>query len=98
MRETACHFDLCVRVINQAVPNEGRMRRLQGQVVYDEPFAAIDEIPSVHTNVQPIQYVLPARLPMASWQYRYFKRGIDIVGAMLMIGLFLIPGILIALA
>jgi len=74
------------------------MRRLQGQVVYDEPFAAIDEIPSVHANVNPIQYVVPVRLPMASWQYRYFKRMIDIVGALLMIALLLIPGILIALA
>jgi len=74
------------------------MRRLQGQVVYDEPFAAIDEIPSVHANVNPNQYVVPVRLPMASWQYRYFKRMIDIVGALLMIALLLIPGILIALA
>ena len=74
------------------------MRRLQGQVVYHETFAAIEETPSVHANAGPIQYGVPVRLPMASWQYRYFKRVIDIVGALLISALFLIPGILIALA
>jgi len=73
------------------------MRRLQGQVVYDEPFVGIDEIPSVPANVRPIQYVLPVRLAMASWRYRYVKRAIDIVGALLMLALLLVPGILIAL-
>src|SRR5438270_12699511 len=74
------------------------MRRLQGQVVYDEPLAAIDEIPAVLANASPVPYVLPVRLPMASWRYRFVKRSIDIVGALLMFALFLIPGILIGLA
>lgn len=70
------------------------MRRLQGQVVYDEPY----ENPSVAENVTSVQYVLPVRLPLDSWRYRYIKRTLDVFGALFMIAVFLVPGILIALA
>jgi exopolysaccharide production protein ExoY len=73
------------------------MRRLQGQVVYDESFVAFREIPTaVHAACVP--YVLPGELPVDSWKYRYVKRAADIAGALLMLGVFLVPGVLIALA
>ena len=73
------------------------MRRLQGQVVYSEPFTAIHELPAADSQ-RSIPYVLPGPLPLESWRYRYIKRALDIVGALLMIALFLAPGTLIALA
>jgi lipopolysaccharide/colanic/teichoic acid biosynthesis glycosyltransferase len=73
------------------------MRRLQGQVVYDEIAVAIDEtqaIPSVHSARS-----LPAAdLPLDSWRYRYVKRAIDVVLGLIMAVVFLIPAILIAAA
>src|ERR1700746_2059729 len=74
------------------------MRRLQGQVVYDEPLVAIDEFPTAAERVRSVPYVLPGQLPVESWRYRYVKRLFDITGALLMIAVFLIPGTLIALA
>ena len=73
------------------------MRRLQGPAVYDEPFV------SVHPNsaaeiALPVPFVVPAGLPLHSWQYRYLKRTLDIVGALLMLIVCLVPGIIIALA
>lgn len=73
------------------------MRRSQGQV-YDEAFAAINEVPTAVVNVSPVPYVIPVKLPIHSWRYRYVKRGIDIAGGLLMLSVFLIPGLLIALA
>jgi lipopolysaccharide/colanic/teichoic acid biosynthesis glycosyltransferase len=73
------------------------MRRLQGQVVYDEISVAIDEaqaIPSAHSA-----HFLPAEeLPLDSWRYRFVKRAIDVVLAVAMALVFLIPAILIAVA
>jgi lipopolysaccharide/colanic/teichoic acid biosynthesis glycosyltransferase len=74
------------------------MRRSQGQVVYDEPHIAVREISGVSENVASVPLVVPAELPVQSWQYRYIKRVLDIVGALTMLALFLVPGILIALA
>ncbi len=74
------------------------MRRLQGQVVYDEPLVAIDEFPAATERVRSVPYVPPGQLPVESWRYRYVKRLFDITGALLMIAVFLIPGTLIALA
>jgi len=72
------------------------MRRLQGQVVYDEPLVANESRATVeHIRVS---YLLPGQLPLQSWRYRYVKRILDITGALLMIAVFLIPGTLIALA
>lgn len=74
------------------------MRRLQGQVVYDEPFIPIDERPAAVDDKRAVPYVLPIELPLQSWRYRYVKRAVDVVGALAMFVVFLIPGTLIALA
>src|SRR5579863_5416078 len=74
------------------------MRRLQGQVVYDEPFVTIDEIPGAAEQVGSVPYVLPAGLSLKSWRYQYVKRMLDVAGALLMLLVFLVPGTLIALA
>jgi lipopolysaccharide/colanic/teichoic acid biosynthesis glycosyltransferase len=73
------------------------MRRLQEQIVFDESFVAIDEFPAAAENISSVQYV-PLQLALDSWRYRYVKRGIDIAGGLLMLALFLIPGMLITLA
>jgi lipopolysaccharide/colanic/teichoic acid biosynthesis glycosyltransferase len=72
------------------------MRRLQGQVIYDEPSVTFDETQAVSSQLTSPYMVFPG-LPLDSWRYRYVKRAIDIVLATLMGLLFLIPGILIAL-
>lgn len=72
------------------------MRRLQGQVVYGEPFVAIDES-QVADDAQSAASFL-AELPLDSWRYRYVKRALDIVLGLVMLLVFLIPGILIATA
>jgi exopolysaccharide production protein ExoY len=74
------------------------MRRLQGQVVYEEPFIDIDESPAAVEDVRAVPYVLPVELALESWRYRYVKRTLDVIGALLMLVVFLIPGTLIALA
>ena len=74
------------------------MRRLQGQIVYDdEPLVAIDEIPTAAESSRSVHLVVPEVLPLDSWRYRYAKRALDVVGALLMIAVFLIPGLLISL-
>jgi len=40
---------------------------------------------------------LHANLPVDSWHYRCFKRMVDVVGGLVLVAVFLIPGILIAL-
>ncbi len=69
------------------------MRRSQGQVVYDEPYVTVRA-----EAVVPAPLVVPAELPLGSWQYRYVKRAVDIFGASLMLAILLVPGVLIALA
>src|SRR5205814_4057747 len=79
---------------------------LQGQVVYDESFIAIDESPAAlvderavtYEDERAVIYVLPAELPLQSWRYRYVKRAFDVIGALLLLTVFLIPGTIIALA
>jgi lipopolysaccharide/colanic/teichoic acid biosynthesis glycosyltransferase len=73
------------------------MRRSQGQV-YDEAFAAIGEIPGAVVDVSPVPYVIPVKLQLHSWRYRYAKRLMDIFGALLILAIFLVPGLLIALS
>ncbi len=73
------------------------MRRLQGQAVYDEPSVVIHET-SAAEIAAPVPFVVPSGLPLESWQYRYVKRTLDVVGALLMLAISLVPGILIALA
>lgn len=74
------------------------MRRLQGQVVYDEPFVTISEIPTAAGSTDPVRCLLPVGLPLESWRYRYVKRSIDVLGSLFMLLVFLVPGTLIALA
>jgi lipopolysaccharide/colanic/teichoic acid biosynthesis glycosyltransferase len=73
------------------------MRRLQGQVVVDEPSIAIDEAQEVF-GAHSTHDLFADELPLNSWRYRYVKRAFDVVGALMMGIVFLIPGILIALA
>jgi lipopolysaccharide/colanic/teichoic acid biosynthesis glycosyltransferase len=73
------------------------MRRLQGQVVYDEPFVAIDESQAAE-DAHSARLSMLAEIPLDSWRYRYVKRALDVTCASLMALLFLVPGTLIALA
>lgn len=73
------------------------MRRLQGQAVYDEPFVSAQAIEAV-PQVAPGPFIVPTDLPTNSWQYRSVKRMIDVAGALCMFAIFLVPGLLIALA
>jgi len=72
------------------------MRRLQGQVVYNEPPAAM-EFPASE-SLRSLPFVLPGQLPLESWRYRYLKRALDVIGALLMLLVLLVPGTVIALA
>lgn len=74
------------------------MRRLQGQAVDDRSLVAGDTIPTDAPNTHSLLDSLPAGLPIGSWKYAYIKRGLDILGALVMLVIFLIPGVLIALA
>jgi lipopolysaccharide/colanic/teichoic acid biosynthesis glycosyltransferase len=74
------------------------MRRLQGQVVYDESFRVLDESPAAVEGADSSDCLLLPKLPLNCWRYRYLKRGLDIVCALLMIMVFFIPGIVIALS
>jgi exopolysaccharide production protein ExoY len=74
------------------------MRRLQGRIVHEDPLLTLDDDAAIAEGVAYLQYVLPARLPVDSWRYRNVKRVLDVVGALLMMFLFLVPGVLIALA
>src|SRR5215831_12748158 len=73
------------------------MRRLQGQVVYDEPSITIDEAQGVF-GAHSSHYLPDDELPLDSWRYRYVKRAFDVMGALIIGVVFLVPGILIALA
>jgi lipopolysaccharide/colanic/teichoic acid biosynthesis glycosyltransferase len=73
------------------------MRRLQGQVVYDEPFVALAEGQAA-AEIDSAPYISGTELGLDSWRYRYVKRALDVICAMLMAVVFLIPGLIIALA
>ena len=73
------------------------MRRLQGQVVYDEPFVVLGD-GQAPAEIDSASYFSGAELGLDSWRYRYVKRALDVVCGMLMLLVFLIPGIIIALA
>jgi exopolysaccharide production protein ExoY len=73
------------------------MRRLQGQVVYNESAVAMDEVPVEASGV--LSHVRwPVRLPLNSWRYEYVKRAFDICSSLFMILVLLIPGLFIALS
>jgi exopolysaccharide production protein ExoY len=71
------------------------MRRLQSQVVCEEPSVAIDESQAADT-AQSVPLFL-AELPLDSWRYRYVKRVLDIVCALGMLVAFAVPGLVIAI-
>jgi lipopolysaccharide/colanic/teichoic acid biosynthesis glycosyltransferase len=73
------------------------MRRLQGEAVYDEPFVAIQATSAAADSVAAVQFVVPVER-LDSWHYRYVKRAVDVVGALFGLAIFLVPGLLIALA
>lgn len=72
------------------------MRRVQGQVVYNEPFVAVDENSVAAEFIRPAYSLSPVELPLDSWRYRYVKRIFDVVCALLMLVAFAIPGLVIA--
>jgi exopolysaccharide production protein ExoY len=72
------------------------MTRVQGQVVYSESFVAVDEDSVAAESIRPVYSLSPAELPLDSWRYRYVKRAFDVVCALLMMAVFLLPGLLIA--
>src|SRR5215469_2465073 len=74
------------------------MRRSQGQVLDNEAFTAVHPTMSAAESISPVPFVVPADLPVDSWQYRYLKRIVDLVGGFVLLALFLIPGLVIALA
>lgn len=74
------------------------MRRSQGQVVYNEPFTAVHTATGAAESISPVPFVVPVELPVDSWHYQYLKRAIDVAGGLVMLAVFLIPGVLIALA
>jgi lipopolysaccharide/colanic/teichoic acid biosynthesis glycosyltransferase len=72
------------------------MRRLQGQVVYDDSSETIDETEAV-PGALAVHYLPADKLLLDSWRYRYVKRALDIVLGSVMLLVFLVPGLLIAL-
>jgi lipopolysaccharide/colanic/teichoic acid biosynthesis glycosyltransferase len=73
------------------------MIRLQGQVVYEEPFVALDESQAA-AEIDSAPYSSRAELYLDSWRYRYVKRAFDVALALLMALVLLVPALLIALA
>lgn len=76
------------------------MRRVQGKIVFNDSFVAIEENPVVAEEGHYAHSLLLEHLPLPlqSWRYRYVKRAFDIVCALLMLTVFLIPGLIIALS
>ena len=91
-------FNLGIRAFDQVFHGEGRMRRSQRQVVYDESVIDVQEISNPAENIAALPLVVPETLPVDSLRYRYLKRALDVVGGLAMLAIFLVPGILIALA
>lgn len=73
------------------------MRQLQGQVVYDEASEGIDETQAA-SGAPAAHYLFSEERHLDSWRYRYVKRAFDIMVALMMLVVFLIPGVLIAVA
>jgi exopolysaccharide production protein ExoY len=72
------------------------MRRVQGQIIYDEPSVAVDDTPAaLDTGVLSyLEWSVPG--PLDSWRYQYVKRALDIACSLLLIVVLFIPGLLIA--
>jgi exopolysaccharide production protein ExoY len=74
------------------------MRPSQGQVAFDEALTGVNPISGATDTFPTIPLVVPAELPVHSWQYRWVKRMLDVIGGLTMLAVFLVPGVLIALA
>jgi exopolysaccharide production protein ExoY len=74
------------------------VRRGQAQVVYQDSTSALEE-DMISTEVIYLADFFPSTTEaMESWRYRYLKRLIDYLGAMILISILAIPGVVIALA
>jgi undecaprenyl-phosphate galactose phosphotransferase len=72
------------------------MRRTQGQAVYDDSFETLDGGSIAAGSVLAVGSTSFEELPLVSWRYRYVKRAFDVLCALLMMLLFLVPGLIIA--
>jgi lipopolysaccharide/colanic/teichoic acid biosynthesis glycosyltransferase len=77
---------------------EGRMRRSHGEAVYAEPAVILYQNEPAAEAADSTGHLPPTGLPLESWRYRYAKRFLDIVSALIMLVVFLVPGTLIGLA
>src|SRR5205807_7033643 len=98
-QEGLCALSTCgIGHFIEVFHEEGRMRLSQGQVIYDEPFTTTQELSGAAEALLTAPLVIPGELPVESWHYRYLKRALDLTGGLVMLAVFLIPGVLIALA
>ena len=74
------------------------MTRVQAQVVYESSMAAFEGDGFGSEATYSPDYLLFTEVPVDSWRYRYVKRAIDLLCALIMIAVFAIPGLLIAAA
>lgn len=72
------------------------MRRTQGRVAYDDSTITGDQTFLSSERIHTAFWDFPEYSPLSTWQYRYAKRGFDLVAASLMLVICLIPGLLIA--
>ena len=74
------------------------MRIFLGQAVVDDSIEAFDGGQVEFEKDYSSYYTEPTISPLHCWHYQYLKRAIDLVGSMMMIVAFAIPGLLIAAA
>lgn len=74
------------------------MRQAESQFVPDVDFANADAIGFAAEGLAPSPILITKEIPVESWRYQYVKRGLDIVGSMILIALLAIPSFLVALA
>ena len=74
------------------------MRISLGQAVVDDSVETFEGSLLGFESDDSVYYAPPAILPLNCWRYRYLKRAIDILGSLLMLLAFAIPGLLIAAA
>jgi lipopolysaccharide/colanic/teichoic acid biosynthesis glycosyltransferase len=68
------------------------------EVIYQEPISATVSEDSSRDWASTAAGEANGRMPVHSWRYRYVKRLIDYVGALILLAVFAIPGLLIAAA
>ncbi len=72
------------------------MRRLQGQVLYDDAFVVLEEDALELAGDPYLDSTAGTTLLVNDWRYRYVKRALDVICASLMLIGFLVPGLVIA--